>query len=65
MEELFWALPNFKKLIDDAQAPRMSLQKFSSEKSVRREREGIFSGIGSGEEIETYRPPRMRMSELT
>ena len=51
--------------IDDAQAPRMSLQKFSSEKSVRREREGIFSGIGSGEEIETYRPPRMRMSELT
>ena len=51
--------------IDDAQEPRMSLQKFSSEKSARREREGIFSGIGSGEEIETYRPPRMRMSELT
>ena len=51
--------------IDDAQAPRMSLQKFSSEKSVRREREGIFSGIGGGEEIETYRLPRMRMSELT
>ena len=60
MEELF------KKLIDDAQAPRMSLQKFSSQKSAWRERERIFSGLGGiGEEIETYRPPRMRMSELT
>ena len=37
-------LPNFKKLIDDAQAPRMSLQKFSSQKSGWRERERIFSG---------------------
>ena len=64
MEEFF--LPNFKKLIDDAQAPRMSLQKFSSQKSAWRERERIFSGLGGiGEEIETYRPPRMRMSELT
>ena len=42
MEELFWTLPKFKKLIDDAQAPRMSLQKFSSEKSGWRERERIF-----------------------
>ena len=47
-QQAFWTLPNFKKLIDDAKTPRVSLPKVSSEKSSTRvrEREEIFCGLG-------------------
>ena len=65
-QQAFWTMPNFKKLIDDAKTPRVSLPKVSSEKSstsVRERRNLLWVGIG--QEIEMYRPPSMGMSELT
>ena len=65
-QQAFWTLPNFKKLIDDAKTPRVSLPKVSSEKSSTSVRErGNLLWVGIGQEIEMYRPPSMGMSELT
>ena len=65
-QQAFWTLPNFKKLIDDAKPPRVSLPKVSSKKSSTSVRErGNLLWVGIGQEIEMYRPPSMGMSELT
>ena len=65
-QQAFWTLPNFKKLIDDAEAPRVSLPKVSSKKWSTSVRErGNLLWVGIGQEIEMYRPPSMGMSELT
>ena len=65
-QQAFWCLPNFKKLIDDAKTPRVSLPKVSSKKWSTSVRErGNLLWVGIGQEIEMYRPPSMGMSELT
>ena len=65
-QQAFWTMPNFKKLIDDAKTPRVSLPKVSSKKWSTSVRErGNLLWVGIGQEIEMYRPPSMGMSELT